>query len=547
MQRDLSTLTDRSHDLLIIGGGVHGAIAAWDAAQRGLSVALVERHDFGGATSANSLKTVHGGLRYLQQADLRRMRLSIAERSTLLRIAPHLVRPLGFLVPTSGGGKRSRTALGLALKLADAIGFDRNRGLADGWTLPGGCLVSPGRLGELFPRFERNGLTGGAIWYDAQLQDSERLTLAFLLSAAERGAVMANYVRADRLLLDDRTVRGARVSDRLSRESFDVRASMVLNAAGPWALRLLPPTRSSGRAPRPGSLALGINLVCRGRISELAVGFQSTWPAARDPVCGGGRYLFLAPWKQSTLLGTAYRPWDPADEVPHAAERDLMDLLDECNAACPGLSLCFDDVTHYHRGLVPLKAGLERGRAGALAEHGRIIDHESEDRIRGLISMIGVKYTTARYVAEKTIDRALERLGRPAVACRTASTPIYGGEGRPVPDAPLQGLTQRHGERATTLLRRFAERPGWDEPLAPGCAVLAGEVGHAVEAEMALKLADVVFRRTAMGSEGAPPREQLEAAARWMAEPLGWSDDRREAEVSEVLTHYRPLPGSPGR
>ncbi len=539
MQRDLFSLTDTIHDLLIVGGGIHGAAAAWDAAQRGLSVALVEREDFGAATSANSLKTVHGGLRYLQQADLRRMRTSIAERSTFLRIAPHLVRPLGFLVPTSGMGIRSRAALGIALKLADAAGLDRNRGLPEDRTLPGGRIVSSRRCREFFPPFESRRLSGGAIWYDAQVQDSERLTLAFLISATERGAMPVNYAQADELLLQERTVRGAWVSDRLGGERFEVRARLVINAAGPWAADVLHSASPLSLAPRPRALALGINFVHRGRLSDLAVGFPSTWPAARDPICGGGRHLFLAPWRQSTLIGTSYRPWNGTA----ASERDLRDLLDECNDACPALELTLDDVTHYHCGLVPLKAGLERGRRDALAEHGRIIDHEAEDRLRGLISMIGVKYTTARHLAEQAVDLAVAKLGRAPHRCRTASTPVYGGEIADASGPVARRLSAGHGGRANGLARRFADRPGWSDPLVPGAEVLAGEVLHAVEAEMAVKLADVVLRRTAMGSEAAPPRAQLEEAARLMAGSLGWNARRREAEVDEVLARYRPLPG----
>ncbi|HKH84267.1 MAG TPA: FAD-dependent oxidoreductase, partial [Gemmatimonadales bacterium] len=200
MRRDLPRLGNTTFDLLVVGAGIYGACAAWDASLRGLSVAVVDQDDFGAATSANSLRIVHGGLRYLGRADFSRMMESIRERSTLLRIAPALVQPLKVLVPTYGVGTRGRVAYAAALALNDLASFGRNRHLEPESRIPGGRIVSRSECLGLFPWFKRQGLSGGALWHDAQLQHPERLVLSFLQSASRIGAVPVNYLRVDRLL-----------------------------------------------------------------------------------------------------------------------------------------------------------------------------------------------------------------------------------------------------------------------------------------------------------------------------------------------------------
>ena len=193
MKRDPSQLANANYDLLIIGAGINGACAAWDATLRGLSVAIIDKGDFGAATSANSLKFIHGGLRYLQKADIQRTRMSIKERSILLRIAPNFIHPIPCLIPTYGHYKRGKEIMQLAFKINDFFGFDRNSHIAPDKHIPNGKVISKDECLKLFPHFNKNGLTGGAMWYDCQVRNSERLTLSFLLSAANAGVDLCNY------------------------------------------------------------------------------------------------------------------------------------------------------------------------------------------------------------------------------------------------------------------------------------------------------------------------------------------------------------------
>jgi glycerol-3-phosphate dehydrogenase len=502
MRRDLPGLAQTAFDLLIVGAGIHGACAAWDAALRGLSVALVDQDDFGAGTSANSLRIVHGGLRYLARGNLARMRESIRERSTLLRIAPGLVEPLPVLVPMYGIGSRGRLALGAALTLNDLASWARNQDLDPTRLIPRGRLVSRDECLRLFPGFAAEGLTGGALWYDAQLLHPERLTLSFVQAAADRGAVPANYVRVDHLRVRGGVVHGARATDRLTGAEFDIEARAVLVTAGPWTRDVIAAVSGAERAPAKAERALGLNLVIGRRLAEVAVGVRARSGRREDPVGGGHRFLFLAPQGDATLLGTWYTLAD-ASEVGAARALGVGALLQEFNDACPGLRISDRDVVRCHWGWLPLKAGNEPGRPDALAERPRVIDHGRTSGLRHLISVEGVKYTTARCVAERAVDRVFRSLGRMSPSCRTAEQRLPGAQTKVSPKTGLEAARE--------------------------------EIVCAVREEMAVTLADIVFRRTALGAAPGPERAPVVEAGRVAGEELGWDRSRQEAEVDAVM------------
>ncbi|MBX6343160.1 MAG: FAD-dependent oxidoreductase, partial [Thermomicrobiaceae bacterium] len=316
MERDLRRLASEAFDLVVVGGGIHGAWIAWDAALRGLSVALVERGDFAGGASSNSLKIVHGGLRYLQSADLKRVRESIRERSVLLRVAPHLVRPLPFVIPLYGHGTRGPEALRVALALADLAGIDRNRGLDDDHLLPRGRVLSVAECLRYLPDIDRRGLRGGALWYDAQMRSDARIVLAVLRSAAERGAALANYVEAREVVVRDGRVAAVRVRDRLEGAEFEVRARVVALACGAWGQALL--ARAGAPAP-PLLLSKAMNLAVPRLFGEWGAGVPLRGPGV------SGRMLFATPWRDHTLIGTAHLPYHGPAEGFEPSWRDVED------------------------------------------------------------------------------------------------------------------------------------------------------------------------------------------------------------------------------
>jgi len=479
MQRDLGRLTDREHDLLVVGGGIHGAAAAWDAAQRGLAVALLEAGDFGSGTSWNSLKTIHGGLRHLQRADLRSLRESTRERAALLRIAPALVHPLSFLLPLYGHGLRGPEAMAAALLAADLLSGGGDDGLPPSHRIPRSRVLSAREVRERAPAVGGERLTGGASWSDAQVESSERLLLGFLHAAADAGAAMANRVEVTALRRRDGRVTGVLARDGEGGSMFEVRSRMVLSAAGPWNDRL---AASAGIASRPTPLLRAVNLVLRRRLVD------------RDALGGrgDGRYLFLVPWRDRCIVGTGYEP----ASAP-GGEGGIEALLAEARRAFPRMDIGRSDVSLVHRGFVP-----GHGGAGGLLTRGRIVDHESEEGLPGLCSVRSVKYTNARASAEAAIDLVVRRLGRGAPPCRTATTPLPGAR-------PLAG------------------------PLAERARLAARD-------EMARRLTDAVLRRLDLGTAGAPAPEDVDTVARAMAAELGWDAARVERERAALAAAYAP-------
>jgi glycerol-3-phosphate dehydrogenase len=474
VKRDLGALTAREHDLLVVGGGIHGAMVAWDAAQRGLSVALVEAADFGSGASWNSLKTVHGGLRHLQRADVFGLRESAHERRALLRIAPALVRPLSFLVPTYGHGAKGREALFCGLLLNDLLTADRNAGLPPEQHIPRGRLLSPDEVRAHVPGLAGAGLTGGALWTDAQVTSSERLLTGVLREASRLGAVLANHAPVAGLLKLDGRVVGAQVKDTAGGETFEVRARVVVLAAG------------AGNTPLWASLGLRRPAVPQLRAINLVLR-RSVGPAVAVGGQADGRYLFAVPWCDRTMIGTDYAPAsDDGRPSPTA-------FLALAARAFPWASVAPQDVALVHRGLVPGTSG-----ASGLWTRSRVADHAQDDATLGLLSLIAVKYTTARGVAEAAVDRAVAQLGRPAAPCRTAITTL--ADARPLP------------------------------------GTLEEQARLAVQEEMARHLDDVLLRRLDVGTAGAPPADAVARVALVVARELGWSEERTAAERAALAS-----------
>jgi glycerol-3-phosphate dehydrogenase len=534
MVRDPARLAADAFDVIVIGAGIYGVAIARDAAQRGLSVALIDRGDIGGGTSFNSLKTVHGGIRSLQHGALAEMRLFVRERRALTRIAPHLVHPLPFLIPTWRHPLRNRTLMRMFFAAYDVASRDRNDSPDPSRHLPDSRALSRAECLERHPLVDPAGVTGGIQWHDCQMSSAERLALAFVQSAVHDGAVAATYVEAQALLVSGDRVAGLAVHDRLSGQNFDIRAPLVINAAGPWAGELL--ARLVPDRPLGPTLAFSkaMNLVTPRLAGNIALGGLA-----------GSRFLFAVPWRECSILGTSHEPHTGGPDALSVTAAELERFLADVRLAFPRAGLRAEDVRLVHRGLLPATPNHR------LLKESVVRDHRA-DGLAGLLTVVGVRYTTARATAEQATDAAFRILGRTPPPCRTAVTPLAGGDipdldallrqarGRGQPglsEASARRLVFSYGTDHASLLSNAAVHDL--QPLSAACPVTRSEIRHAVRAELAVTLADAVLRRTETGSAGHPGREALEGAAAVMASELGWSPARVQQEIADVEAFYR--------
>ena len=540
MRRNPAGLAAQTFDLVVIGGGIYGAVAAWDATLRGLSVAVVDRGDFGGGTSFNSAKTVHSGVRALQSGNVAALRRFVRERRALSRIVPHLVRPLPFVIPTYRRVSRNRILARLYFALSDWLAGDRADESDGGGCVPASRALSRHECLSLNPLIDPQGVTGGIEWFDSQMHNSDRVHFSFIASAVQEGAVAANYVEATGALTRGSVVEGVRACDRLTGGSLEIRARVVLNAAGPWAPELSGRLVSRAGGRLHGRLSKAMNFVIA---SPLPGGHAVAGPA-------GGRLLFVAPWREYAIVGTSHDRHDGGADDLCLDTREVNTFLKAVNAAFPNLSLKIGDVRLIHRGLLPASS---RGGSVRLETRSAVVDHRS-DGIQGLISMLGVRYTTARDTAERAVDGVVDQLARAASPCRTAAVPLIGGdipdieaflrdataaEGDAVPARTRQRLARTYGSRYGVVLDGLAASAEDRRPLGATCAVTAGEVRHAVRQEMAVSLSDALLRRTEAGSAGYPGDDALKNAAGIMAGELGWTRQQVESEIAQLCRTYQ--------
>ena len=543
MRRDLDTLASKPFDVLVIGGGILGACVAWDAALRGLGVALVERGDFASGTSSNSLKIVHGGLRYLQHLDFRRMRESIRERSAWLRIASHLVEPLPILVPTQKKTLQARPLLRAALVLNDAVGWDRNRGLPSNRRLPPGRAISRRECLELVPELKGPALTGGVLFHDARMYSSERLLLEVLDAACAAGATVANYVECERRLSEEAHFTITEARDAISGARVPIRSRVVVNTAGPAT-----PVIAGRLIGRPGAIvkySVALNLVVRSLGHRTAFAISGT---SRDPDAVVGlskRQLFIVPWRDRSLIGTGHYSYEGDSGRFVLDEGYVATFLREVNAAWPGEPFRRDDVLLVHAGLLPIAAGPDRSGVRLLKRH-QIIDHARDGAPR-VISAVSVKYTTARLLAEGVVDLTFRKLGRKPPRCSTATTPLPGASGGPpealtaeahrlygnvVDDEILDHLVHTYGVRYKRILAYRNSVPDWDERVVRDVPVIKAQFAHGVREEMALAPDDLLCRRTELGARGTVSDGLVRCAAQVLAAELGC-----EATLEDQTAH----------
>jgi glycerol-3-phosphate dehydrogenase len=533
MQRALSRLSSEIFDVLIVGGGATGCFTARDGALRGLSVALVEARDFASATSAHNSKLAHGGLRYLRNFEISLVRESLRERLGLMRMAPHLVRPLPFLLPLYHAGLLERAKLKAGLALYDLLSFDRNRLEDPGQHLPGHRWFVPKDALAREPVLASDGFEGAFEYYDAQIYSPERIALENLVDADAHGAAIANYVAAEKLLLREGKVEGCTVRDTLGGARFDIRARAVLVAAGPWADLFLEQATGEAAAHRL-IRSKGIHLMVP-QLSRAALTIEA-----------GSGHLFALPWRGHTLLATTDTEFTGDPATVAVTENDIDGFLATFRKYLPAADLSRDSVEFFYAGLRPLVSDGSKDSYN-VSRRAELVDHGKEGSLDGMFSALGGKYTTSRDLAEKVTDALVAKVGRKA-ACRTNKMALPGGRFDRFDDM-LRGYQKTWP--GLSALRHLAHMLGARLPLALKGARLTdlvplnnsgdtpAQIAFALNEEMALTLEDVVMRRTGLGQFGKPAPEVLEKVANQMAAHLGWDQTKKAAEIASLDRLYR--------
>ena len=453
MKRCPTELQARQYDVLIVGAGITGACLAFDSALRGLTVALIDKGDFGAATSAASSKLLHGGLRYLQQLRFDKVRESAQERIHFQNLAPHLTHYVPFVVPTYRAISKSKTLLNAGMLLYTIMCAGQRCLLRDpGKRVPAGRGLRPTQVLARIPGLAPAGLTGGRLFYESHMCSSERMTLAFVDSASRAGAVVVNYIAADRFLVVGDRVCGVEATDRLGSsfgdgrgDTFEIRARVVVNAAGPWIRRLNAQLESRSVTPILTGMSKGTHIVTPPLTDGCAVALPTRRPS-QSAIDRGGRHVFIIPWRGHSLIGTTYGPYHGDLDDLQPTVDDAQELIEEINSALGPGTLSLSDVRYAFAGLYPLVDEQIRPAVYQGTGDYRVVDHEETDGVAGLFSVFGAKYTTARLLAERAVDRIVASLGKGAACGRTRQVSLASGD---IPD--LAQFRERQRRRHAVL------------------------------------------------------------------------------------------------
>lgn len=532
----LAALDAQTWDLLVIGGGITGAGIARDAALRGLSVALVERHDLAWGTSSRSSRLVHGGLRYLEQGRLGLVFESLRERRQLLTLAPHLVRPQPFILPVHRGDRVPRWKLEIGMWLYDLLAWRGN--------LPRHQRLGKRALLEREPMIRERGLTGGALYYDAQCDDA-RLVVAVARAAAQRGAAIATWTTVTRLDAVEGRIAAAELEDQLTGETGQIRFRAVVNATGPW-------TDALRRLEDPTSLPIlrptkGVHILFRR--DRLGHQHAITFTSPID-----GRVMFVLPWGEWSYVGTTDTDSGDAPDQVTTTTEDVHYLLRSVNSLFPSAHLTDADVTGTWAGLRPLLRGPEGAGPSAVSREHQILRGHG-----GMWTIAGGKLTTWRSMAAELMDRVGRELGVPSAVRAEAHTasarePLPGGESPTLagfqelaeaaglPASTAAHLVRHHGAETAAIVNLVRDEPVLAQPIHPEHPAIAAEVLHAARREFAMTVDDVLARRLHLAWE---TRDQGVAAAAAVAEllgdVLGWDAGQclQAAEEYRTAAHAR--------
>ncbi len=488
--RNVNKAEKENFELIIIGGGIYGIMLALESSRRQIKTLLLEKDDFGGATTLNHLKTVHGGLRYLQSLDLGRFNESVGERKWFIKYFPEYVNRMSCVMPLYGTGLKRNSIMRGALFMNDFFSMNRNKGVIKEKKLPGGSVLAPGKMKEIFNKVDEKGLKGGALWYDANIEEFQRLIMKILRTNTDMGSTSLNYIEVNKLLTENNCIQGVECTDRESGEKVEFSGSTVINAAGPWSRKVSEEFDRDYPELFRKNLMLWNILFDREALSKSALGLT--------PKRGKGHTYFFHPWKGRLLIGTGEKVVGDIKNNVTVPENEIDKFIDDINSAVPDIGLKRKEILKIYAGILPAT------ESGNLSKRPSTIDHFKHGGPKGLFSISGVKFTTSRFVAEKTI-KSIFPDRKP-----TDYKSIFKEDEK----SPGFGMFDFNEIADTNKIKELKE---------------------VVENESVLHLSDLVFRRTSIGENPKRALQTLESLKPlFLTKGEKWWE-KEKSEVEKIL------------
>lgn len=526
-------------DLIVIGAGINGAGIARDAALRGLHVLLLDKGDVASGTTSWPTRLIHGGLRYLEYGEIGLVRESLRERERLLHNAPHLVHPMPMLIPIYEGDSRGPLMIRAGMIAYDALSLDKS--------LPRHHLLDHAATLRRVPGLTPQHLRAGALYYDAQVEYTERLVLENVLDAESHGTLLKTYHKVERITSWDGRVTGVAGTDTLTDQPFHATSTVVMNVAGPWVDEVL---AGAGRAKGPKLMGgtKGTHLVVDPFPGAPATGVYSEARLKHRP-------FFVVPWNDAYLVGTTDTRYTGDLDYLSATPDEVAWMVQEVNTLFPAANLAAESIQFSYAGVRPLPSAPGKDE-GAVTRRHMLVDHGSRGELSGLYSVVGGKLTTFRELAEHAVNTAQRVLSKDMTRSTTATAPLPGApvgqdwqafraQFLATSDLPLrvnEHLLRVYGARAEEVIA-FARERNLDAVIDEPSGLIAAEVPWSFEREGARSLADIVARRTMVGLGPSVGIGADEAIAKVAQSELGWDQERTDREVASYRTwvaRYQP-------
>jgi glycerol-3-phosphate dehydrogenase len=542
MERFIENITNDNLDIIIIGGGITGAAVAYAASSRGMKVALFEKKDFGGATSAATSKLIHGGLRYLANMEFGLVRESLKERKILGNIAPNFIYPIPFMIPNYRRYRGGMWMIMLGMFLYDILSFDKKDTWDKSKMLPNHDTYRRKKTLILEPNIKKRKLTGSTIFYDYQSIFPERLTLAFIKSAVDYGAKVSNYSKViDFIRTEPNKIAGVKVKDLLSNNIHEVKAPLVINCGGTWADLILELAAKNGKHSHKVKRSEGIHIITKKINNEHIISI----------VKDDGKHIMIMPWRNHTIIGTTDKEYHGSPDDYKVSKESIEEVLNIVNNYYGNGNLNYEDVLFAYGGLRPLVDDQTQGSYESSRKY-EVFDN-AKDGIEGLITVEGGKYTTSRNLAYNVMEMVQKKLNIKLKDSITYNNYLSGCEIKDMEqfmiklhnkyrnkfaENTIEYLGRNYGTESTTLFKIAKNNPHLAQVLNNDGEILA-QVVYAIEEEMAKTLKDVFLRRTGLGTLGHPGMEVVQKVADLASEMLDWSEERKKEEIEGLLSLFK--------